>query len=182
MKRARQENVNTHDYWDRKLEGIGRRWRHYSYKPLDLSKFGPGDVVIDVGCALGDGLKYLQSKWPACKYVGVDHSEYAIGVCDGRHTDMEFHCADVVGDMKLPVVADLVLCVQTLEHLEKEPMKLIHMFREHARKSVIITVPRGRNRDGAEHVWHFTGNDFTNADSVGGDKGTIIAEYSGLAV
>jgi 2-polyprenyl-3-methyl-5-hydroxy-6-metoxy-1,4-benzoquinol methylase len=72
-----------------------------------------GGTVIDVGCGNGDLYPFLQGSFD--RYVGVDVVRY-----DALPSEIEFHRVDLETD-RVPMPddgADVVLAVETIEHVE----------------------------------------------------------------
>jgi 2-polyprenyl-3-methyl-5-hydroxy-6-metoxy-1,4-benzoquinol methylase len=73
-----------------------------------------GKRILEVGCGSGGLLKLLQA---TNQVVGVDASEDGIGACVSR--GIEGHCMDPSSE-SLPFADesfDLVICLETMEHL-----------------------------------------------------------------
>jgi SAM-dependent methyltransferase len=76
-------------------------------------RYSGGGVLLDVGCGRGDLWSYIGDRFD--RYVGVDAARY-----DGFPADGEFLKADLE-DYRVPLpdgVADVVVAVETIEHLE----------------------------------------------------------------
>jgi SAM-dependent methyltransferase len=102
------------------------------------------ESILDVGCGLGEPMKFI-NRHKQFYTVGLDtfkpyideskkegiHDEYVL--CDVQH-------------MAFPRKSfDIVLCMEVLEHLEREAgQKLLETMEEIARKQVIISTPVGK--------------------------------------
>ena len=85
-----------------------------------------GKRILEVGCGSGGLLKLLQA---TNEVVGVDASEDGIAACASR--DIEGHCMDPSSEA-LPFADesfDLVICLETMEHLMNPYYALIEMRR-----------------------------------------------------
>jgi SAM-dependent methyltransferase len=78
-------------------EGAVARWKALSF---DLLEAGPGTVIVDVGCGLGDDVRALALRTaPGGRAIGVDRSESMIAEARRRSAGAagegcEFHVAD----------------------------------------------------------------------------------------
>lgn len=89
-----------------------------------------GNTILDVGCGAGNLKPYVSGKFK--RYIGVDVVRY-----DGFPLDAEFHQVDMERD-PVPLsseIADVVVSVETIEHLEN-PRALL-------RELVRLTEPGG---------------------------------------
>ena len=97
----------------------------------------PGGMLIDVGCGTGKLWGYLGSRFK--RYVGIDIAHY-----DGLPDDVEFHQIDLdTGRAPFPDgAADVVVAVETIEHLEN-PRAFARELTRLARPGgwVVVTTP-----------------------------------------
>ena len=96
-----------------------------------------GGTLVDVGCGSGRLWPYLRDRFD--RYVGVDAVRY-----DGFPADGEFHAANLdAADPPLsPDSADVVVAVETIEHLEN-PRAFMRLLCGLARPGgwVVVTTP-----------------------------------------
>jgi 2-polyprenyl-3-methyl-5-hydroxy-6-metoxy-1,4-benzoquinol methylase len=96
-----------------------------------------GGTFVDVGCGAGDLRRFLGSRFD--RYLGVDAVRY-----DGLPEDLEFHSGDLDGDGQLApsAIADVVVAVETIEHLEN-PRRLVREMVRIAKPGgwVVVTTP-----------------------------------------
>ena len=96
-----------------------------------------GGVLVDVGCGGGGLRRFLADRFD--RYVGVDAVRY-----DELPDDVEFHAADLDADtLFVPsAIADVVVAVETIEHLEN-PRRLVRELVRMARPGgwVVVTTP-----------------------------------------
>ena len=138
-------NNNTVELWDKTYAGR-THWRGWPYEralaelPAD---FVPASV-LDVGCGLGDGLLQCQERWPNAFLIGLDFSPVGLATAQKRLPAARFDCLDLNGALPTRVAAeiksDLVLCCETLEHVE-DPVAVEAMLVFLARRRVVVTVP-----------------------------------------
>lgn len=98
--------------------------------------------ILDVGCGTGDGLLEAQKLFPDALLYGLDYSGAAIRACRKRVARSCFYRIDITQDEPLTFRADLVMCVQTLEHFRPDqvPWVLARLFQATIRQ-LIVSVP-----------------------------------------
>ena len=110
-------------------------------------KLGPGDEILDVGCAKGFMLVDFIKHEPGLSVRGIDVSEYAIS---NAHSDVEKFLE--VGDAReLPFednTFDLVVSINTIHNLEIEDCKsALKEIERVSRQNSFITVDAYRNEE-----------------------------------
>jgi len=99
--------------------------------------------ILDVGCGKGQPMKFINRNK---KYytVGVDIFEPYIKICKEQRIHNEYLLCDI-HNMPFPEKSfDIVLCMEVLEHMNKEEgNKLLKNLEKIARKQVILTTPVG---------------------------------------
>lgn len=93
--------------------------------------------VIDLGCGEGIMLKSVFKGIGNCRVTGVDLSERALQTAKKLNPEMNFLKADIL-EFK-PKKADLVICVEAMEHI-REYRKLLSKIVSYSDKAV-ISVP-----------------------------------------
>jgi len=159
--------------WDSFFHQKGENWRNKDYRYINdifnLSMLE--DSLLDVGCALGDGLIYLRKKCPKIfRFTGIDFSSRAIDTCRNNPelSEIEFYQHDIT--KSLPEKYDNIICLATLEHLE-DPETAMKNLVDATKKLLIIGVPYLNRRPDKNHLWSFDENDFSDlADSFYFDK------------
>jgi ubiquinone/menaquinone biosynthesis C-methylase UbiE len=94
------------------------RWRPVARDIVAHFGLGPGDRVLDVGCAKGFLVKDLMAACPGLEAFGVDVSEYALAHCEPEVVG-RLHLGDAV---KLPFPDGsfrAVISLNTLHDLER---------------------------------------------------------------
>ncbi|UCC98539.1 MAG: class I SAM-dependent methyltransferase [Phycisphaerales bacterium] len=170
--------LKTHVYWgqgdwDSFFLQKGRRWRDKDYRYVndifDLSMMEGS--LLDVGCALGDGLAYLRNKCHRInKFVGADYSEKAIEVCQSNQAlaGIEFFQHDIM--QALPQNYDNIICLATLEHID-DPQVGMQNLVDATENLLLVGVPYRNRRPDKNHVWSFDEDDFSDlTDSFYFDK------------
>jgi SAM-dependent methyltransferase len=114
-------------------------WRHLDAKTKTL---------LDVGCGKGEPMRFINRKG---KYfaLGFDAFEPYLRA----DLQAQIHSAYVQGDVRLLPFADRsfesVICLEVLEHLEKEDgEKLLRELERVASKRVILSTPVGKYKQG----------------------------------
>lgn len=144
-----EEWFREHDHW---------RGRRGPYKKVLRQFVGyEPKSVMDVGCALGDGLIVASERWPEAHLVGTDVSEVALRKCRERIPGGEFFNWNmnrpqwpIMG--RIPPV-DLVMCFHTLEHLSGwDSVNLsVRWMCGFANRQVIVAVPYELTIPAADH-------------------------------
>lgn len=100
-------------------------------------RHGGGDLIVDIGCGTGNLFPFVHHMFS--RYVGVDAVRYA-----GLPDDAEFHPVDLdTGKAPIPdKIADAVVAVETIEHLEN-PRAFMRELVRMAKPGgwVIVTTP-----------------------------------------
>jgi len=155
---------NERTVWDDFLKAKGNSWRHKDYVFLEsvfpVNIFG--GTLLDVGCALGDGILYLTDRCSkVTKFYGADISSVGIKKCqnDSKLSHAIFFQHDVCE--KFQEKYDTIICLQTLEHV-LDPEKAVRNLRDAATKLLIVATPYKNKRDDSDHIWSFNEEDFVN--------------------
>jgi SAM-dependent methyltransferase len=126
--------------------------------------------ILDLGCGEGFVAQELARRLPGVAYVGFDVSAEAVLRARQLNPELEFHQADVLGPLPGPERADVVLCIEVLEHLAS-PERALELIVERAQQAAVVSVPwepwfqlgnllRGKYLQGLgnhpEHVQHFS--------------------------
>lgn len=99
---------------------------------------------LDVGCASGFMISQIQKEYPVAKYFGVDIYDKAIQYAQKNYPEIRFKTAS---SDKLPFknnLFDLVLCFETIEHVENPVLTLKEIKRVlKKRGSLILAMDSG---------------------------------------
>lgn len=97
--------------------------------------------ILDLGCGEGVVMNYLRESLPQSYFVGIDISAPALEIAQSLNPDAEFHKISLYDLSPLYKKRfDLVLCLETLEHLQ-EPDRALNQITRVSTKEVIISVP-----------------------------------------
>lgn len=114
-------------------------WRHMDFD---------NKTLLDVGCGKGEPARFINRKG---RYfaVGLDAFEPYLRQCQKD----KIHNAYIQGDVRqLPFADnsfDLVICLEVLEHLEREDgEKLLKELERVAKRQVILSTPVGKYKQG----------------------------------
>jgi SAM-dependent methyltransferase len=97
-------------------------------------------TVIDLGCGEGVVAKILRSHLGQIEYVGYDKNPIAIREAERRNPAAVFRHADIFDLEPAPDSADLMLCLEVIEHVEDTDRLLTHIARLRAHH-LIVSVP-----------------------------------------
>lgn len=137
----------------------------------------PDFRICDVGCGPGHLFQSMirTSKFPGeAQLVGVDFSYSALVAGGKALPNVRFVQGDAYSVPLASSTFDLVMCIETLEHLEhpKEAIReLIRLCKRGGR--VVITVPDNDDWEGHRHHW--TKDDFTRLISGLGQQASVEA-------
>lgn len=96
--------------------------------------------VVDVGCGEGFTIEYLRARLPDLEFTGVDSDPDALTIATLRVGGAQFGQARIE-DLPFPDGgADLVLCLEVLEHLPQPEAALREILRI-SRRHVVLSVP-----------------------------------------
>ena len=159
-KTFKHKSIMWDDFFTNKIKGFSWRTKDYSFldSVIDVGNFE--GTLLDVGCALGDGLLYLKDKCPkVTKFYGTDISNVAIKKCsiNSKLKFANFFQHDI--SEKLIEKYDTVICLQTVEHVSN-PTEVIKNLVGITNKLLIVSAPYKNIRCDKDHMWSFDENDF----------------------
>ena len=112
--------------------------------------------VIDIGCGTGHMLEAVQRKLVSncrVKLFGIDFANSALSKAKTLLPAATFVSGDLYQNGLASNIFDLVLCIETLEHLRWPEKALIELLRIcNPRGNVVITVPNGEKDSWDGHV------------------------------
>ena len=118
------------------------------------AQFAPGRRVLDVACGAGYGCALL-AEAGAESVVGVDRSEGVIeAIAPGMPAGVELQVGDI-RSLALPDEAfDLIVCFETIEHVEHPRAALTELARVLAPDGVVIVSTPERRLTGGDNPHH----------------------------
>ena len=109
-----------------------------------------GMAVGDFGCGTASVLQHLLEGTTPTKIVGFDHSPAALQIAREALPQADFVCRDICEP--LGTTFDLVLCIETIEHLRLPRLGLSAILTSVAAGgAALVTVPDGRSD---VSLWH----------------------------
>ena len=148
--------------WENFFKSKDKFWRIKDYvfleEVFDISTLT--GTLLDVGCGLGDGISYFQSKYNNIKeFYAVDFSDIAIDTCIRfkQCSNLHFFKHNIMNSFDNKY--DNVICLQTIEHL-LDPIKAINNLIKATNKWLIVSSPYRNARPDDDHMWSFDENDF----------------------
>lgn len=96
--------------------------------------------LVDIGCCFGAGTAFLASR--GFKTMGIDVDFGALQLARGLYPWLEWYLYDVSREVTYEDRFDLVIALESLEHMEDQEAAMRSMLAL-AQKKVIITTPNG---------------------------------------
>ena len=159
-------NLNSLNYWNKKLSGRGSGWRTHPYEHLiSILPKEKAYSILDIGCGLGDGVIFLKEKFPNLRLEGLDFSDIGIKMARKKSETIAWHNLDILRD-SIPDSYDYILIIRTLEHFDN-PFTVLDKCLKATRKSVIVNVPYDNNSNSriygvTEHRYRFDKSTFNS--------------------
>ncbi len=140
-----------------------RSVKRYEYAARHVK---PGDIVLDCACGSGYGSRILLEAG-ASQVVGVDNDPVTIQYARKHYAQkgLSFRCEDMQG-LHLPYdYFNLVVSIETIEHIQEGETFLKYVYRllRNGGKAVVstpIAEKTGRNEANPYHVHEYTEQDF----------------------
>ena len=112
--------------------------KHFIMCKQWYDKFKP-ITILDIGAGAGH-YGYVFRDYLECAYTGIDKSSWVIENCPYKELDVLYQ--DITKGIMLPDSNyDLVLCVDILEHLEKEKLDFVLSLISKLGKNFIFSIP-----------------------------------------
>lgn len=150
---------------DKMFLSMGDYYRDKDYRMLaeifDVQLFA--GTVLDVGCALGDGIVYFKEQNPSPEYYGLDISSIAIKKCIDKNIEAKFFQHDIRSPLDRKF--DITICLQTLEHLMNPSLALKNMLNA-TNRFLIISVPYLNRRKDPGHLFSFNRTTFSYCQTI----------------
>lgn len=160
MKRIRQENINTTEYWNKVYASEAVRGRKRIYDELwqEMIQVIPDKDIklVDVGCGGGQLLHYLSIYRPSLNLYGTDFSEEAVNlakkICQKAQILL---CTEELFPFREKSF-DYVICSEVPEHVENPKLFVKRICALLKPKGhLITTTPWKWGASDPEHVWDF---------------------------
>jgi 2-polyprenyl-3-methyl-5-hydroxy-6-metoxy-1,4-benzoquinol methylase len=157
MKRLRQENINTREYFDDQFQPKEIDTVNLLRQEKYLEHVKIGDKTIELGC----GLSYFpeMARLKGAQSYGLDFSEKAINKLIETFPKVTFVNEDATKTSYGNAEFDVVVSGEVIEHLE-EPQRLVDEMARICRPGgkIIISTPH-LEFDDPEHIWEFDEQD-----------------------
>jgi len=172
MKKLRTKNLNTLEYWEefftikRKPSRFNKMAFHDRGEVIIntiIGELSKEDSILDVGAGLGAIIRQCLAKKKDLKFTAADFSPNGIKYIK-EELKIPAYVADITKELPFADNSfDVVICAETLEHLE-DPLSALEKLKRIARKKVIVTVPYDENIIdriiSTSHLWSFSEKDF----------------------
>ncbi len=133
-------NMNTKKYWDKLFSENNDFLRDYPYRPLrDILPKDREFTLLDIGCAMGDGLELLKKDFPKAKFSGADMSTVGIEKAKSKTKEIDYFVFDLRED-SLPKKYDFIILMHILEHLN-DPFPAVDKCLKYVNEALIICTP-----------------------------------------
>ncbi len=160
-------NVNTRQYWDNVFSKKDNFLRDFPYRPLiDILPQDEAFSLLDIGCAMGDGLKLLKGHFPKAHFSGADLSPIGIEKAKANTKDIDYFVLDIRSQVP-PQKYDFITLIHVLEHLN-DPFVVVDKLLKFANQGLIICTPYIEKFDNprlylsGEHRYLFNQDTFKN--------------------
>jgi trans-aconitate methyltransferase len=107
---------------------------------LDLCDEIHPNRVVDLGCGEGIVAQDLLARHPEIEYLGIDLNPEAVDVARAMNPSAEFAVGSIFDEPQRPGWADLVICLEVLEHLE-DPDPAVVQAMKWTRQKALFSVP-----------------------------------------
>lgn len=181
MKRIREQNINTVEYWDKLWEDrppeLAERFRSVAKILRDYGAHS----VLDIGCGDGGGYNAMRATMGGIIYTGTDFSDIAIQKAKQDYPDALWATAEYDKQPFDDKSFDAVISQETLEHVEN-PGALLDEANRLARDLIIITTPLENAIRSDEHVWSFSKEDLIDWQRKHGWEVAFHDQFPGLII
>jgi SAM-dependent methyltransferase len=179
-----------------KVDEYNKYWRGNPLKGYSLpinklitatmSKY-PHDYVLDLGCGVGNNIKWLSDKWPESKFTGVDISDVAIEYAKSKVPTAEFICGSIE-KVSVPVYSDIIFLIGVLEHI-RNLTSFLKSVREIPCGFLFVRTiynndrPKGFNRPGFgdnQEEWNYTPDEWETIFEKNGFE--IVERVTGVGL
>jgi SAM-dependent methyltransferase len=138
----------------------GRLYRHQIIKNLVISNSrDESKLIVDMGCGTGELLSYLARDIGTQNLLGLDISKVGILKAQEKFPNLNFGLIEInefdSNSRSIQSRADIIVCSEVLEHLEKPELILKFISNNLASSgTLIVTVPGGPMSFLEEYIGH----------------------------
>ncbi|MBU2540539.1 MAG: class I SAM-dependent methyltransferase [Candidatus Omnitrophica bacterium] len=133
-------DVNTRRYWDRIFSKTDEFLRDFPYEPLkDILPKDRSFSLLDIGCAMGDGLNILKTYFPKAHFEGADISAVGIEKAKVKTKDINYFVLDLK-TQEPPRKYDFITLIHTLEHFN-DPFAIVDKCLKFTNEALIVRTP-----------------------------------------
>ncbi len=136
------------DYYDKSIRyNLFQRYWHLSKFKTVLEFIEPiiktknSAKVLEIGCAGGTLIRFLKKYLPACKFWGLDLSQPMIDYAKNHTPDVFFDVGDVNSASYPEDFFDVILVIETFEHLlnPEKSLRKIKKFLKNTGSIILLT-------------------------------------------
>jgi len=123
-------------------------------------------TIIDFGCSWSQFYAYWRYNcnyfgWPKISYHGVDGNKKRLiggrkNIIPKRNDRFNHYLANLTKPIKMPYKGDVIVCLETIEHIEREKVPfLFDNIKRNLKNNgiVILSSPNLKRKEGEEWVW-----------------------------
>jgi ubiquinone/menaquinone biosynthesis C-methylase UbiE len=166
MKKIKNKNINTIDYWNNKFDNsyrsAVRKTGMKRYEEI-IKYINKNSNILDIGSNFGDFVMYLKENNISFKnYTGFDFSDSAISYARKEMPNYTW----IVGDchnLNIPMKYNTIICMQTLEHVDKPITVLKEIYNTLTKHGqLLLSVPNMLKIQHDEHIWSYSEDELKN--------------------
>lgn len=174
MKRLRESNINTPEYFDTQFESKPVDTTNLLRQKFYLQEIESGQKVIELGCGMSYFTQMAHLKG-AISY-GLDFSDKAIEKLTQEFPNVKYIVGDALKTEFENGFFDVVVSGEVVEHIE-EPKRLAEEMNRICKPKgkIILSTPK-LEFDDPEHLWEFEETDLHQLFSQYGVVQTFIKE------
>jgi SAM-dependent methyltransferase len=142
-----RDDVSDGGYWRTRVAAAASYQFPVYQLALRLALQRNAHSIIDIGCGLGQKLRYIHDRAPDIMIVGLDQPS-AIRYCTQEYDFGTWHAVDLdaANDDAPSVEGDVVICADVIEHVRNPDLLLDRVRRHCASGGVIILSTPARER------------------------------------
>jgi len=137
-------NINTAEYWDNRFKTGDWEQRSgrtqttsfaYEYVRLLQIECNFTGTILDFGCGLGDAIPVYKKHFPLARFIGVDHSESGIGLCNEKYGAI---AQFINGSVNAVPPVDVIIASNVFEHLTDDKQVACQLAEKCERLFIIV--------------------------------------------